>query len=680
MYQLVLISLGLVFGSALLGMFADYQHSLARFLHFTLLAFAGALCAITSFAVLINNFTLVWQLPLGLPWLNWHQQLDGLSAFFLMIIGIGTLAAALYAPKYVTEYKNSGQPFAALAVPTSLFIAGMMLVVIAADAYSFMIAWELMSISSYFLVTYQHQNSANRRAGFIYLLMAHVGGLFILLSFGILAGFAPDAATAFTFDGMRAASPSLLWLTISFACALIGFGMKAGLVPIHVWLPEAHPVAPSHVSALMSGIMLKVAVYGFIRVSFDLLGEIHWGWGAALLLIACITALFGVLYALIQQDIKKMLAYSSIENIGIIFIALSLSLIFFGQNLPHLGTLGLIAALFHCLNHAMFKSLLFLGAGAVIHSSKEHDIDRMGGLIHFMPWTGIFFLLGCISISALPPSNGFVSEWLIFQTSLQAAAIDSGVLRAIIPISAAVLALTGALSAACFVKLYGTAFLGKPRIRSIKKSREVSFGMLSAQGLLVSLCVFFGIFPTFVLNLLNNIPQQLFGEGLSQAMSHGWLWLTPISAKSAEYSAPLVAFGLILALLVWAGVYFIMKPKRKLQNKGRVPPWDCGFGPLNSRMQYTGSNFSMPIRRIFSPVWELSEENKLQARNGLKEHAHTLIYRENSDDISWKIFYNPIIKMINFSTKRIGKIQTGHLRHYLAYSFFTLVALLWLIS
>lgn len=242
------------------------------------------------------------------------------------------------------------------------------------------------------------------------------------------------------------------------------------------------------------------------------------------------------------------------------------------------------------------------------------------------------------------------------------------------------LALTGALSAACFVKLYGTVFLGKPRMRNIKKSREVSKGMLTAQGLLATLCILSGIFPTFVLEQLNKIPLQLFGEGLPRAVSHGWLWLTPISAKTAEYSAPLVAVGIVIALSVWWSVYLVMKPKRKLQNKGRVPPWDCGFGPLNSRMQYTGSNFSMPIRRIFSPVWQLSEEQKLQSRNGLKEHAHTLIYRENSEDVSWRLLYNPLVKIITFSTRKIGKIQTGHLRHYLAYSFFTLVVLLWLIS
>jgi formate hydrogenlyase subunit 3/multisubunit Na+/H+ antiporter MnhD subunit len=676
MYQLLLVSMLLIITSALCACFASFRTTTWRHLHFITLGSGGLLTTFISFYILIQHITLVWQLPLGLPWLPWHQQVDSLSAFFLLLVGIGTTVTALYAPKYIREYKYLGQPFTPLGLATSLFILGMMLVITAADAFSFMIAWELMSVSSYFLVTYQHQHSANRRAGFIYLLMAHVGGLFILLSFGILAGF----GEGFTFEAMRHADPNLLWMSLTFACAFLGFGMKAGLVPVHVWLPEAHPVAPSHVSALMSGIMLKVAIYGFIRVTFDLIGSIHWSWGVVLLFFACITALYGVLTALIQQDMKKMLAYSSIENIGIVFMGLALALIFYGQQHTALGNLALIAALFHCLNHALFKSLLFLGAGAVINSSREHDIDRMGGLIHFMPWTGVFFLFGCIAISALPPSNGFVSEWLLFQASLQATAFDSGVLRAIIPISAAVLALTGALAAACFVKLYGIAFLGRPRIRSIKKSREVGFGMLSAQGILVLCCLLIGLFPTFVVNLLNAIPLHLFGEGLSRATSHGWLWLTPISSKTAEYSAPLVALGLSISLIGWLVVYIIMKPKRKALRKGRVPPWDCGFGPLNSRMQYTGASFSMPIRRIFAPVWSLSTEAKMQARTGLMHHAHTQIYKESSEDWSWRYLYQAIANSVNTSARHIGKIQTGHLRHYLAYSFFTLVVLLWLIS
>jgi len=674
-HQLVLIGVITLFASAILALLDSYHSKIFRPLHFLTLGIAGAMLAYSGAYTLLLSQNDSWQLTLGLPWLHWHQKLDALSGFFTLIIGIATVAVSFYAPSYVKEYDKLPQPFAALGFPTAIFIAAMELVLLADDALTFMVAWEVMSLSSYFLVTFQHQNSANRRAGFIYLLMAHVGGLFILLSFGIMAGFAND----FTFTAMAASHPSALWMTLTFACALIGFGMKAGLVPLHIWLPEAHPVAPSHISALMSGVMLKVAVYGFIRVVFSLIGEIFWEWGSALLIIACITALYGVLSAMIQEDMKKLLAYSSVENIGIVFIGLALSLIFYGNQLPKLGSLALIAALLHGLNHAMFKSLLFMGAGAVIQSSREHDIDRMGGILRRMPWTGVLFLVGCISIAGLPPSNGFVSEWLIFQTSLQAQTLSSGVLRSMIPLSAAVLALTGALSAACFVKLYGIAFLGKARVRSVKNIKEVSRGMIIGQGLLALVCILIGFFPTFVVDAMNHIIIQMRGEGLQQATSHGWMWLTPISSKTAEYSAPQVWLGLFLALSGWTFVYFLMKYKHP-HKRIKVSAWDCGFGPLNGRMQYTGASFTMPIKRIFGALWQHTEDTSLQARNGLTEHAHTLRYKEASEDVSWTIFYAPIVNLLNQATRRVGKIQTGHLRHYLGYSFFTLLVLLWLIS
>jgi len=674
-HQIVLVAVLVLLASALIALVDSQSPRFFRPLHFITMGLAGILLSVGGAYGLIQSQDHHWQLALGLPWLHWHQHLDTLSSFFTLIVGLATVAVAFYAPAYAKEYDKTPQPFAALGFPTAIFIAAMELVLLADDALTFMIAWELMSLSSYFLVTFQHQNSANRRAGFLYLLMAHVGGLFILLSFGIMAGFAQD----FTFSSMMASHLSPVWMTLTFVFALIGFGMKAGLVPIHIWLPEAHPVAPSHISALMSGVMLKIAVYGFIRVVFHLIGDIFWEWGAALLIVAAITALYGVLSAMIQEDIKKLLAYSSIENIGIIFIGLALSLIFFGNNLPKLGGLALVAALLHALNHAMFKSLLFLGAGAVIQSSHEHDMDRMGGILKKMPWTGALFLLGCISISGLPPSNGFVSEWLIFQTSLQAEALSSGVLRAMIPLSAAVLALTGALAATCFVKLYGIAFLGKARVRSVKHIKEVDRGMIVAQAILGLICLLIGFFPTFVIEAINHISLQIMHVGLSQATSHGWMWLTPISAKTAQYNAPQVWLGLLLAFSGWAFVYFLVRLKHK-HRRAKVSPWSCGFGPLNSRMQYTGASFTMPVKQIFGGLWQHNEDKSLVARNGLTEHAHTLRYKESNKDSFWILFYLPIVNLLNQATRRIGIIQTGHLRHYLGYSFFTLLFLLWLIS
>ncbi|NOY62388.1 MAG: hydrogenase 4 subunit B, partial [Gammaproteobacteria bacterium] len=543
-------------GSALVSLGAEGRAWVLSRLAFPLLGLAGLASIVVGLQALLGGQLLTAQWPLGLPWLHWHLRLDALAGFFLALIGTGTLAVSLYGPGYIREYRHSPYSLVVLGLATGLFVAGMQLVVLADDAFAFMVAWELMSLSSYFLVAFQHQNAANRRAAFLYLLMAQVGGLCILLAFGVLAGF----GDGFTFDAMREADLNLTWASVAFGLGLLGFGMKAGLVPLHAWLPEAHPVAPSHVSALMSGVMLKVAVYGFIRLVFDLIGELHWGWGVVLLIIASITALFGVLYALVQHDLKRLLAYHSIENIGIIFIGLGLSIIFFGTGHPLLGALGLVAALYHCLNHMLFKSLLFLGAGAVLQGSREHDMERMGGLLARMPWTGLLFLIGCISISALPPFNGFVSEWLTFQTALQAASLESGVLRAVIPIAAAVLALTGALAAACFVKVYGVVFLGQPRSRRVQRTREATRGMVLAQGLLAVLCLMFGVLPTFTVAALNQVVVGLTGSSLQAATAHGWLWLTPISAETASYGAPLVLLGVLLALGAWFVVYRFLRP------------------------------------------------------------------------------------------------------------------------
>ncbi|RME33687.1 MAG: hydrogenase 4 subunit B, partial [Gammaproteobacteria bacterium] len=373
-------------------------------LGFPLLGLSGGLALSAGAWTLWQGTAFESRLPLGLPWLPWHLGLDPLAGFFLALIGLVTLPVSLYGPGYIREYRDSGEPLTQLGLCTGLFVLGMELVVLAADAFSFLIGWELMSLASYFLVAFHHTDSHNRRAAYIYLLMAEIGAIAILLAYAVLAGF----GGGFDFDQMHLASLSTGWATTAFLLALAGFGMKAGMVPLHAWLPEAHPVAPSYISALMSGVMLKVAIYGLIRFTFDLLPAVHWGWGLTVMLLGSLSALLGVLYALMQHDIKRLLAYHSVENIGIILIGLGLAMVYAGNGLPRLAVLGLLAALYHTLNHAIFKSLLFLGAGAILQQTRERDMERMGGLIHGMPHTAFFFLIGCISISALPPFNGFV--------------------------------------------------------------------------------------------------------------------------------------------------------------------------------------------------------------------------------------------------------------------------------
>ncbi|MCR4301486.1 MAG: hydrogenase 4 subunit B, partial [Sulfuricaulis sp.] len=621
---------------------------------------------------LLGELVLVDQLPLGLPWLQWHLRLDVLSGFFFIIIGLLVFAVSLYAPGYLLEYTHAKiRALPVLGLFTGLFVFGMLLVLLADDAYVFMIAWELMSVSSYFLVAYQHQNAANRRAAFLYLLMAHVGGLAILLGFGVMAGF----GNGFTFEAMRAANLSVTWASIAFAFAFFGFGMKAGMVPVHAWLPEAHPVAPSHISALMSGVMLKVAIYGLIRFTYDLVGDIQWQWGLTVLIFGSASTLLGVLYALMQHDLKRLLAYHSVENIGIILMGLGLSMIFISTGHTALGVLGLIAALYHTLNHALFKGLLFLGAGAVLQASRESDLNNMGGLIKRLPQTAVFFLIGCLAISGLPPLNGFVSEWLTFQAALQAPALQSGVLRSLIPIAAAVLALAAALAAACFVKVYGVTFLGTARSRKVDHAHEVDIGMRAGMGLLAALCVIFGVFPTTVIEAIDSIPQMLLGHQIVSATSHGWLWLTPISPKIASYSAPLVFVGVTLIALI---AYLLMRFRPV--NFRRGYPWDCGFGSLNSRMQYTATAFSMPIRRIFSPVWDINEQidETHHAHQSLRTEA--IRHQLHVQDKSWSRLYEPIGSLVLAAARRVGRIQTGSIHTYLAYSFFTLLLLLWVVT
>lgn len=663
-------------GSGLVALGADRYPRLLRQAAFPLLGLSGLLSTLLALWALLGDAAFAAQLPFGLPWLQWHLRLDPLAGFFMGVIGLVTVAVSLYGPSYTRDYQHGPYSLSVLGLFTGLFVAGMQLVVLADDAFAFMIAWEVMSVASYFLVAYEHHQAANRRAAFLYLMMAQIGAVLILLCFGVLAGFADE----FTFSAFRDAEVNPMWASIAFALGLVGFGMKAGIVPLHVWLPDAHPVAPSHISALMSGVMLKVAIYGFIRLLFDLLGGPRWEWGVILLIVGSVTALYGVLYALMQHDLKRLLAYHSVENIGIIYIGLGLSVIFIGSGHPGLGVLGLIAALYHTLNHALFKSLLFLGAGAIVQRGHERDLEQMGGLLRRMPWTGLFFLVGCISISALPPFNGFVSEWLTFQTALQAAALESGILRAVIPVTAAMLALTGALAAACFVKVYGIAFLGQARSRHIRRAREVKTSMLGAQGLLAGLCLLFGVLPTTTVAALGRVTETLLGQPIVAATRQGWLWLTPVAPQTASYSAPLVTLGVLLALGAWACVWLWLRRRRVAVPVPRKEPWECGFGPLSPRMQYTATAFAMPIRQVFRPIWRFQEETVREMDPALPTRPLRLAYRIHADDITWNWIYAPVERLVLQAARRVARIQTGNLRHYLAYSFLTLVVLLWLIT
>ncbi|MCX8048153.1 MAG: hydrogenase 4 subunit B [Methylohalobius sp.] len=664
-----LLSVALALTSGLTGLWADKYPQLVAQVCFPLLLWSGIAGLTGGLIAATGQFSQEITLPFGLPWLSWHLTLDALSGFFFIVVSAVLLAVALFGPQYVREYESGPYSPGLLALATGLFVAGMQSVLLAADAFFFMIAWELMSVASYFLVAYTHEKAENRQASFLYLLMAEVGALFIILAFGVLVGF----GEGFTFAKMKATELSLAWAAVAFTLGLIGFGMKAGLVPLHAWLPEAHPVAPSHISALMSGVMLKVAVYGFIRFSFDLLGELHWGEGLAVLVAGSFSAVFGILLAFQQTNLKRLLAYSSVENIGIIFTGLGLSILFYSEHKETLGAIGLIAALYHTLNHALFKSLLFLGAGAILQRSHESNLERMGGLISRMPVTAVLFLIGCLSISALPPFNGFVSEWLTYQAALQVSVLDSGVLRSFVPMTAALLALTGGLAAACFAKVFGVAFLGVPRSHHVQRVRRLEpLSVLVGMSWLAGLCLVLGILPASMLRLLEGVAISLTGVGLPSSASHGWLWLVPVAPETASYAA----LWVFLAL----GLAWILAFRLLYRNGNRAErlayPWDCGFGNLTPRMQYSATAFAMPIRRIFAGAFVVREEVEEPAL----DPGRGLRYRLHVDDRLWGMFYEPVAYALRFGVRYVGRIQMGNIRVYLGYSFFTLIFLLWVTS
>jgi hydrogenase-4 component B len=611
--------------------------------------------------------------PLGLPDLPFHLRLDLLSGFFLVIVGSLAFFVSIYSIGYVKAYLGH-RSVTSLVVFYTLFLAGMFLVVLADDAFFFLIAWEMMAAASYFLVLFEDERMENRRASFLYLVVAHVGAIAILLSFGIMAGLATGfkGFEGYTFDAMRETDLPAGWASVAFLLAFFGFSAKAGVIPLHVWLPEAHPVAPSNVSALMSGVMLKTAIYGIVRVVFDLIGVFPWWWGALVLVFGLVSAVMGVLYALMQHDLKRLLAYHSVENIGIILIGIGLAMIFTSFDMSLLAALALIAGLYHTLNHAMFKGLLFMGAGAVLHATHERNMEEMGGLIRFMPWTAVLFLIGCISISALPPFNGFVSEWLTYQAFLLSPALPSPLLNLLIPLGAALLALTSALAAACFVKAFGVTFLGHQRGHHQGRVHEVRWSMRIGMLLGALTCLGLGVFPTLMIKWMDPIAEELVGGTIAASASgFGWMWLTPIAAERASYSAPIAFLGILSVVVM---TYLLLHTRPGAIH--RVPLWDCGFEKITNRMQYTATSFAMPLRRIFGYLFSIKEHVRQLPPATHPAFPERLHYHLKVRDRFWGWLYQPVVDASFWLSRRIGRMQHGHIQVYLIYSFVTIVVLL----
>jgi formate hydrogenlyase subunit 3/multisubunit Na+/H+ antiporter MnhD subunit len=604
-------------------------------------------------------------LPLGVPWIGAHFRLDALSAFFLVVVDLGAFGASLFALGY-GEHEVTPQrvlPFYAA------FLAGMTLVVLADDAFTFLACWEFMSLTSWALVMSHHRAPENVYAGYVYLIMASFGTLALLLGFGLLAG----PTGLYTFDAMRAAHPSATIGAFALILALIGAGSKAGIVPLHVWLPLAHPAAPSHVSALMSGVMTKIAVYAFVRIAFELAGAPDWWWSIVVLTVGGVTAVMGVLYALMQHDLKRLLAYHTVENIGIIFIGVGLALAFQTYGLPFAAALALTAALFHVFNHSLFKSLLFFGAGAVLTATGERDMEHLGGLIHRMPQTAFAFLVGCAAISALPPLNGFASEWLTFQAILLSPALPSWGLKLLVPAVGGLLALSAALAAACFVKAYGVTFLGRSRTPVAAAAKEVDFFSLAAMMLLAALCLVAGILPGLFIDALAPVNTALIGAHMPPQIGAPWLAIIPVTASRSSYDGLLV-----LVFIVMSGGLAALAIHRLASDRlRRAPAWDCGYPDASPATQYTAMSFAQPIRRVFgTTLFHARETVEIPPPGDMRPARLTVGMR----DLIWDTAYAPLATGIGIVADRLNRLQFLTIRQFLSLVFGALVILLLVIA
>lgn len=669
-----------MFSSLLLGALLAYVlHKKPRLSIFVGFTFANLACLaglILGPAILLSKHSLDEILPWSVFGTSLQLSLDPLAAFFITVISVLSLPVSVFSYGYASAYIGK-QNVGVLGLFYNLFILSMLALVSSSNSFMFLFFWEVMSLVSYFLVVFEHQDYGVRRAGFIYIVMTHIGTAFIAIAFFLL--YKETGSYDFAQSSSLAHNLSPTLKSVIFILVTLGFGTKAGIVPLHIWLPKAHPAAPSNVSALMSGVMLKTAIYGFIRIAVDVLGVGSVWWGVLILIIGAVSAVLGVMYALMEHDIKRLLAYHSVENIGIILVGIGAALVFKSYGYNNLALIGLTAGLFHVLNHAVFKGLLFLGAGAVHNATHTRNIEEMGGLLKRMPWTGFFFLIGSLAISGIPPFNGFASEWLTFQALLALGSAKLGATMNILgPALGAALALTGALAAACFVKAFGIMFLAIPRSVNAEKAKEVPRTMLVGMGFLALLCLIFGVMPFIVINLLSPVTYSLIGiETIPLLGGYSWLNVPPIVGQSVavlkpnSISPPMVLVVLLLSVLL---ISLFIKRFAKFSVVRIEETWNCGK-ELTSEMEYSATSFSHPIRIMFRAIFQPTRETKKEFV--LKPYFTSRIKSQGAIKPFFEDhLYRPLLKFFLKFADKVTALQSGSIHLYLGYIFATLVALL----
>ncbi|SMH70958.1 NADH dehydrogenase (Quinone) [Candidatus Nitrosotalea okcheonensis] len=664
------LTISLFLGGAILGLVSG-NGRFSRPLIF-IPSMMGSILTILFSITVITTKSLSWGVPHIIPFFNLEIFVDGISAFFMLLIGIVSFAVSLYSVGYSKEYEIKKR-ISLFGFLFNIFILSMILVVGSNNGFFFLMFWELMSLTSFFLVIYDHDKEENVKSGMTYLVMTHFGTALIFVSF--LLGYLQTGN--FGFDFFRSSSSSFPHLVkdLIFASAFIGFGTKAGIVPLHIWLPKAHPSAPSNVSALMSAVMIKMGIYGIIRTVFDFAGfgaspDYAW-WGVLMVIAGSASALIGILYAIVERDIKRALAFSSIENIGIILIGLGLSVIFASYNLHALSVLALVASMYHTINHAFFKGLLFMGAGSVVHATHTKDMEKLGGLVKQMPWTSMLFLIGTVSIAGLPPFNGFVSEWLGLQAILSSSQIPSTILQISIAFASLPFALTIGLAAATFVRLFSMIFLSKTRGTFLLHICEVPRNMIAGMAILASACILFGIVPFLGISLLStafHLPSSPSSPYDAIALKNNTM------TSFANLSMPVVAIMLSAVALGILGFIRVVGGKT---TKTIYGTWDCGFGKLNKRMEYTATSISQPIRVVFKSLFKPHNETHKEFSIPTNSYlVKTMKFNSTTKNIFEENLYTPIISSTLFLLDKVRKIQTGKINSYLLYIMITIILLL----
>lgn len=641
-----------------LGTFFISQETFPKLLNFITGRLLPAILTLSLYPILktlLSGEEFFWQYPWALFQNSLSLHLDALSAFFLLPIVLLSILACLFGKSYLAKHAH-GLHLGRIWSTTFLLIFSMISVVLANNSIFFLVVWELMSLSSFFLVIYQAHEESSRKAGWLYLSLTQIGTVFIIANFFLLA----KETGSFDFAQMALATKSSQLSTLAFFLALIGFGTKAGMMPLHIWLPEAHPKAPSHVSALMSGVMIKTGIYGILR-TLTLVGPVQNSWAITLMVIGALTGIISVIFAITQKDIKRLLAYCSVKNIGIILIGMSLGLWGLNLNNPLLTLMGFSAALLHILNHALFKGLLFLSAGSVISSTHTQDMEEMGGLGKFMPITSANFLFGSIAICGLPPLNGFISEFFIYLGSFQALSPARSWNNLPFILTILSLALIGGLAVICFSKAYGIIFLGAPRKKLEVTPHENNWEMTLPQSFLSLLCLLIGLFPFYAFALLKS-PLQVLCKNRIELPSF----------ESMNSTLNLMGLAALIFLAFLVALYFIRRHIIQKNPYEQTETWGCGYTQPTARIQYTGSSFVQMLSDHFDFI--LRGKRKLPQINDLFP-GKTEFQSEFDDSVSDQV-YKPVYHGLEKILRRLTGLQHGVLNVYVLYIVLTLVLLL----